>query len=43
MAWVESGLVSVGLVLALMGLTRRFREWVVSDVRRCGQWMSRLF
>ena len=43
MAWVVSGLVSGGLLLALMGLSRWFREWVVSGVCRFGQWMRGLF
>lgn len=31
------------LVLFAVGLSGRFREWVVSGVRRCGQWERRLF
>ena len=68
-AWVVSGLVSVGLVpmppwlwvvarcvvvveviclvaggiLMAMRLSRRFREWVESGVRRCGGWIRGLF
>ena len=30
-------------VLVAMGISKRFREWVVSGVRRCGQWGHRLF
>ncbi len=43
MAWVMSGLVRGGLLLALMGLARRFREWVEGGVGRCGRWIGRLF
>lgn len=31
------------VVLFGMGLSRRFREWVVSGVRSCGQWVRGLF
>lgn len=31
------------VVLLGMGLSGRFREWVVSGVRRCGQWIRGLF
>ena len=30
-------------VLGAMGMSKRFREWVEGGVRRCGEWMSRLF
>ena len=33
----------VGGILMAMGLSRRFREWVVSGVRRCGQWIREMF
>ena len=30
-------------VLMAMGLSRRFREWIVRGVRRCGEWGRGLF
>lgn len=44
MAWVVSGVVSVGLLLALRGLVAKPPWlWVVGGVRRCGQWIRGLF
>ena len=30
-------------VLGAMGMSKRFRKWVEGGVRRCGQWVGRLF
>jgi len=43
-AWVVSGVVSVGLLLALRGLVAKPPWlWVVGGVRGCGRWIGMLF
>ena len=47
MAWVVSGVVSVGLLLALRGLVAK-PPWLwvvggVGGVRGCGRWIGMLF
>ena len=40
---MECACLVASVVVFEMGLSGRFREWVVSGVRRCGRWIRGLF